>query len=129
MKESQYGPCGLYCGACGATDCGGCQSDRIDVYVERCKFRQCSMDKDVEFCCFCSEYPCTQLHEFMNDQWPHHSTIGPNLETIKKNGKQEWLRAQKKEWSCNNCGAEINWYQRTCRCGAQLDAWDVPAMT
>ena len=29
MKDSQYGPCGLYCGACGATDCGGCQSSNV----------------------------------------------------------------------------------------------------
>jgi len=127
MKESQYGPCGLYCGACGATDCDGCQSNSIDDSVEKCNFRQCSKDKNLEFCCFCSEYPCKELHDFMNDKWPHHWTMGPNLEYIKKNGKKKWLKGQKKHWSCKSCGAEIKWYQRMCSCGQQLDAWDLPA--
>jgi len=126
MKKSIYGPCGLYCGACGATDCDGCQSDTIDEYVAQCKFRQCSRDKDVEFCCFCNEYPCTELHAFMNDQWPHHWTMEPNLEYIKKNGKKKWLELQKQKWSCNACGAEIEWYQRECSCGYQVEAWDLP---
>lgn len=126
MKESQYGPCGIYCGACGATDCGGCQSNIIDDSVEQCKFRRCSKDKELEFCCFCSEYPCSELHKFMNDKWPHHGTMGPNLAYIKQNGKDNWLQAQKKEWSCKSCGAEIKWYQKKCSCGQGLEAWDLP---
>ena len=126
MKESQYGPCGLYCGACGATDCGGCQSNIIDDSVEQCKFRQCSKDKELEFCCFCSEYPCAELQKFMNDEWPHHWTMKSNLAYIKQNGKDSWLQAQKKEWSCERCGAETKWYQKKCSCGQGLEAWDVP---
>jgi len=94
MKTLQYGPCGLYCGACGATDCGGCQSNDIDRTVEQCKFRRCSKEKNLEFCCFCSEYPCAELNKFMNDEWPHHWTMETNLECIKKHGKQEWLKVQ-----------------------------------
>ena len=127
MKKSQYGVCGLYCGACGACDCGGCQSSDIDDSIEQCKFRRCSKDKNLEFCCFCREYPCAELLKFMNDQWPHHWTIAPNLEYIKKNGKQKWLQAQEREWSCKRCGAEVLWYQKECACGQELDAWDVPA--
>jgi hypothetical protein len=51
----------------------------------------------------------------------------PSLEYIKKYGKKKWLEAQKKEWSCKSCGGEIKWYQKTCSCGQELDAWDVPA--
>ena len=86
MKESQYGPCGLYCGACGAEDCGDCRSDNIDEYVEQCKFRRCTGDKRIDFCCFCDDYPCRELHDFMHDKWTHHWTMEPNLEYIKKNG-------------------------------------------
>ena len=126
MKESLYGPCGIFCGACGATDCGGCHSDLIDEYILKCKFRQCSKEKNIEFCCFCNEYPCTELHTFMNDEWPHHWTMQPNLEYIKENGRDEWLKLKKQEWSCKNCGAEIKWYQKECDCGQKLDAWDLP---
>ena len=126
MKESQYGPCGLFCGACGAQDCDGCLSDRIDNIVEKCTFRNCSKDRNIDFCCFCNDYPCQKLHDFMNDEWSHHWTIKPNLEYIKKNGVKNWLRTQMQEYSCNNCGAAINWYQKTCPCGNQLEAWDLP---
>ena len=126
MKKSQYGPCGLYCGACGATDCGGCLSEFINGYVQQCKFRCCSQEKELEFCCYCNEFPCAELHGFMNDEWPHHWTIASNLEFIKKHGKQAWLLVQEKEWSCKSCGAEVKWYQNLCSCGQELDAWYVP---
>jgi hypothetical protein len=63
----------------------------------------------------------------MNDKWPHHWTMKTNLEFIRSNGIKKWLSAQKKEWLCPSCGAGINWYQKTCNCGRQLKAWDVPA--
>lgn len=62
----------------------------------------------------------------MNDQWPHHWTMEPNLAFIKKNGIDAWLESQKKEWSCTACGAETKWYQGNCTCGKKLDAWEVP---
>ena len=127
MKESQYGPCGLFCGACGATDCDGCQSDNVDEYVSKCRFRTCTKERGLSFCCFCEDYPCKELNEFMNDKWPHHWTMEPNLEYIMKNGVKRWLRVQRKEWSCHSCGAERKWYQRMCSCGQHLEAWDVPA--
>jgi len=126
MKESQYGPCGLYCGACGATDCGGCHSDLIDDSIRQCRFRQYAMDKGIEFCCFCGEYPCEGLDRFMHDQWPHHWTMEPNLEYIRQHGRDAWLRAQKEQWSCPGCHAEVKWYQQACPCGRQLDAWALP---
>ncbi len=126
MKKFPYGPCGIFCGACGAPDCGGCLSDFIDESIEQCKFRKCTAEKKIEFCCACDEYPCPELHKFMNDEWPHHWTMAPNLEFIAKNGKDVWLRAQRAEWTCGDCGAEIKWYQETCPCGRKLDAWDLP---
>jgi hypothetical protein len=62
----------------------------------------------------------------MNDEWPHHGTMEPNLDYIKEHGKEKWLETQEKEWSCTRCGAQIKWYQRECDCGQSLDAWDVP---
>ncbi|MFZ2053374.1 MAG: DUF3795 domain-containing protein [Candidatus Aminicenantales bacterium] len=126
MKPSQYGPCGLYCGACGATDCDGCRSDRTDDLVKVCRFRGCAGDKHIDFCCSCDDYPCPPLYEFMNDEWPHHWTMKPNLDYIRKNGREKWLNRQKKEWGCPSCGAEIIWYQKTCRCGQPLEGWDLP---
>jgi hypothetical protein len=126
MKVSPYGPCGLFCGACGATDCDWCHSDKIDDWVARCKFRTCAGEKELEFCCFCPDYPCKELQDFMNDKWPHHWTIKDNLEYIRQNGVEKWLEQQKEEWTCNNCSAETFWYQRECQCGEKLKVWEVP---
>ena len=43
-----------------------------------------------------------ELSTFMHDEWPHHWTMEPNLEYIKKHGKQEWLATQEKQWSCKS---------------------------
>jgi hypothetical protein len=126
MKPSMYGPCGLFCGACGATDCNGCLSDDVDQYVAGCKFRTCSKERGIDFCCHCPDYPCAELHTFMHDEWPHHWTMEPNLRFIKEHGRDKWLQTQRQEWSCSRCGVEINWYQKTCECGQILEAWDVP---
>jgi hypothetical protein len=62
----------------------------------------------------------------MRDKWPHHWTIKPNLEYIRINGLEKWLSAQRKEWTCESCGARFYWYQKSCNCGRQLKAWDLP---
>ena len=126
MKESQYGPCGIYCGACGADDCGGCRSDRTDQYVEKCRFRTCTREKGLNFCYSCADYSCQDIHGFMNDEWPHHWTMETNLEFIKKNGLEKWLENQKKEWSCQSCAKRIYWYQKECSCGRKLESWELP---
>ncbi len=127
MRQSKYGPCGLYCGACAAEDCDGCLSDWIDDSIRNCYFRRCTREKHIDFCCDCEDFPCNKLLEFMHDKWPHHWTIAPNLQYIKENGVGKWFEIQKKEWSCEHCGASILWYQKLCSCGNQLNAWEVPA--
>jgi len=108
MKANQYGPCGVYCGACGAEDCDGYRSNRTDDLVKACRFKRCAAEKKVDFCCFCDDFPCRPLDEFMNDEWPHHWTMKPNLEYIRKNGLDKWLGRQKEEWSCPGWRREYN---------------------
>ncbi|MFH1942801.1 MAG: DUF3795 domain-containing protein [bacterium] len=126
MKERQYGPCGLFCSACGASDCDGCRSECVDDLVRQCKFRNCSKDRNVDFCCFCGDYPCEGLRAFMNDKWPHHRTMEPNLQYIKNNGLKKWLQTQQQEWSCIRCGSPIVWYQKHCSCGQKLESFEIP---
>ncbi len=126
MKIGQFGPCGLYCGACGAEDCNGCRSDFIDDHVRTCEFRQCAKDKSIEACCFCADYPCLQLSDFMSDKWPHHWTMSANLQFIREHGIQIWLERQALEWSCSACGAHTHWYQKNCTCGEGLRVWELP---
>ncbi len=125
-KTGQYGPCGLYCGACGAGDCGGCQTDNHDNCVTDCHFRKCANNKSLKSCAFCEKCPCPKLAEFMTDKWPHHWTVKSNLEYIKNNGMENWLKSQEKEWTCKKCNEPIYWYQTTCSCGNILNSWKLP---
>ena len=63
----------------------------------------------------------------MTDKWPHHWTMRPNLDHIRERGAEDWLQAQKQTWSCDACGADTYWYQKQCRCGNPLAAWELPA--
>ncbi len=126
IKSSFYAPCGLYCGACGATDCGGCLSEIIDESIVTCTFRRCTTEKKLEFCCFCDDFPCKELNYWMHDEWPHHWSAKSNLKFIRKYGKEKWLEVQKEEWRCDSCGEPTKWYLQECACGLKLNAWELP---
>ena len=135
--------CGLYCGACavliankkGTVDkraqewemnpediaCHGCKTDVISVYCKTCDIKECAENRTIEFCCECEEYPCARIVEFRNDECPHHSVVLVNLDTIKKEGVSKWLNNQETRWSCPECGAQSQWYDKVCsQCGSAL---------
>ena len=143
MEYRYDSPCGIYCGACGTLhafregtleeqaklvdedpadlQCAGCKTNVTAVYCTGCYFRDCARDKGIEFCFECENYPCDRLVAFRNDKWPHHSSVLKNLETIRRDGVDAWLKEQAKRWSCPDCGECFSWYTSKCRkCGAEL---------
>lgn len=135
--------CGLYCGACdvllvnerGTVEeaakkwdmnpeeilCHGCKSDVTAIYCKTCDMRECAEDKKVDFCFQCAEYPCDRLVAFKNDEYPHHSVVLKNLETIQEKGVLKWLDEQGTRWSCPECGTRFAWYDESCKkCGNSL---------
>jgi hypothetical protein len=140
--------CGLYCGACsilkayqtGIKDkfasfwaeeakmeltCHGCKSDTLFVNCSNCKIRACAIDKGVERCLVCQDFPCGQFDvaEFKNvlDSLPHLKTIQNNLEAIKEKGADGWLAQQDKRWKCPDCQTDFSWYADNCsKCGRDL---------
>lgn len=40
------------------TSCGGCRIEKCKFY-KNCKIRSCSLEKQVDFCCDCPEFPCS----------------------------------------------------------------------
>jgi hypothetical protein len=135
--------CGLYCGACdvlvaneegaveviaqawnmapGQLRCHGCKSQVNAVYCVDCDIKGCAESRQVEYCFQCDEYPCSRLLDFRNDAHPHHSIVLQNLDFIRGQGLDEWLKAQKTRWSCAHCGARFTWYAQVCEvCGGEL---------
>ncbi|MDI6705815.1 MAG: DUF3795 domain-containing protein [Bacillota bacterium] len=135
--------CGLYCGACevllvnrkGTVEkaakiwkmdphnlkCTGCKTDTVSVFCKNCQIRSCALDKGVNFCFQCHNYPCKELVDFNNDEHPHHLIVLRNLEAISKKGIEYWLKEQENRWSCPECGEKFSWYDEKCPiCGSCL---------
>lgn len=139
--------CGIYCGACsivmrsetGRTDgfaaclesvpkedltCGGCKSDTVYAGCSTCNLRQCAREKGVAHCIDCSGYPCKMYSKWQSAAKfivPHSSDAASSLEAIKRDGVVSWLAAQKKRWSCPDCGSLFSWYSPKCyKCGRSL---------
>lgn len=46
-------------------DCDGCKSknDRLFFGCKNCKIRKCAIERNIDNCAYCDEYPCEQLSE------------------------------------------------------------------
>lgn len=49
------------------TDCDGCRAEggRLFSGCLECEIRKCAIEKKVESCAFCTDYPCENLHRFV----------------------------------------------------------------
>jgi hypothetical protein len=133
--------CGIYCGSCpvrlhggtGHSDafvscctgvpkselvCGGCKSERVYAGCRVCSFRDCAVERGLERCSDCPDYPCAAYRKWSSVKWflPHVAEAPPSLEAVRREGVEAWAEAQRKRWSCPHCGAPFSWYQA--RCGA-----------
>ncbi len=131
--------CGLYCGACSfrlaAVEnkrehitnmpayydhiknnpleyCPGC---RLENKCGECKIRDCALDKNIDFCSECDQFPCSILRTFNNDGKPHHREAIENLILLKNIGENKWLDHMKAKWTCA-CGSKHSWYYKSCNC-------------
>jgi len=121
MKEQFDSYCGLYCGACSTPGCNGCKILNENHWDPDCKFIKCAMERGIEACAFCVEYPCKDILEFNHDKYIHHSSVVPNGKRIKENGLDAWLDEQKERWTCDKCGTAYTWYESECKtCGSAL---------
>lgn len=98
MNYREAGFCGDYCGKCPnySDKCSGC----IPSLHEDCYFVKCCLEKGIEHCGFCNDFPCKKLSEFVPDD---RSECPPgfhieNLRVRKVVGTEEWLESQRAKW-------------------------------
>jgi hypothetical protein len=137
---SLYAYCGSYCGACsiakygetGRADgfsaclasvpkeellCGGCKSETVYAGCSTGTLRRCASERGVAHCVDCADYPCKMCRAWQSVAkfLPHAHEAPSSLETIKRDGVDSWLAAQKKRRSRPDCGLPFSWYAPKCR--------------
>ncbi len=85
MKEKSM--CGLYCSTCEFVEkcgCKGCVESQGKPFHGECPIAICCMDKSLEHCGTCEEFPCKQLNAYSYDE-----THGDNAKRIEESRK--WI--------------------------------------
>jgi Protein of unknown function (DUF3795) len=149
-KGNLIGVCGIYCGACliyraykdndqklihyleenGLSKelirCEGCISGDVSPTCAQCKFRDCAKQKGLTYCFECKDMPCSMIVELAEkrskaDNLPHLTLCPANLQSLKHNNAQEWLKQQERRWKCSLCGKKMHWYSKSCPdCGTEF---------
>ncbi len=137
MASELIAYCGLYCGACSfrvafeennrdhvthmptyydllkndpLEFCPGC---RLENKCGECAIRDCAMNKGIEYCSQCNDFPCSKSIRFNSDGKPHHGESISNLNLLREIGEEKWLDIMRERWTCK-CGARYSWYYKEC---------------
>ncbi len=133
IQKELVAPCGINCAVCGGylawkhdvknrgvrmSYCTGCRprNKKCAFLKKRCELL---LDGKVEFCYQCPDFPCERLqHIDQRYRRNFRTSLIDNLEQIKKDGMQEFLKAQEAKWRCPNCGETVCCHNGIClACG------------
>jgi len=98
-------PCGVFCGGCpnylrqrnpcpGAQASGRCAS-------KACRFYTCSLQKGVQHCYQCDEYPCARFKRFARNWVKYGQDFLVNQEDLRVLGEEAFLE----QWNARASGA------------------------
>jgi hypothetical protein len=117
MQKSQIAPCGMNCGICLAylrdkNKCKGCwaPNDNKPKGRANCVIRNCEIlnTLDSKFCYDCQKFPCARLKQLdKRYRTKYKMSMLDNLENIKANGFDKFIKEEHDRWLCNSCGGTI----------------------
>lgn len=98
--------------------CEGCRPRNKECAFLKKKCRQL-MNKEVEFCSECKNFPCERLKRIDGRYRTNfRMSLLDNLEQIRKNRMSTFLKAQENRWQCPKCGETICCHNGICfNCG------------
>ena len=138
MASELVSICGLYCGACSfriaamendknhidsmpsvydhvknlpLEFCPGC---RLENKCGECAIRDCAMERKVDYCSKCGDFPCNRISAFSKDGKPHHEEILQNFALLESLGETRWLEYMAEKWKCKKCEVKRSWYYKKC---------------
>jgi hypothetical protein len=129
FTQELVAPCGMNCGVCSGylalkhdvkskgirmPYCTGCRSrDKKCAFLKK----KCDLllKHKVHFCYECQQFPCENLKQLdKRYQTFFLTSFIDNLETIKKDGMEKFLKSQQKKWQCPTCGEIICCHNGLC---------------
>ncbi len=118
-------PCGMNCGLCighlrDKKPCGGCfKKDDINKpkQCRSCVIANCEFLSKTQsgFCYDCEKYPCPRLKSLDKRYRTNYGmSMIENLEYIKNNGLEEFLKNEEIRWTCSACGHGLSVHRDHC---------------
>ncbi len=122
-------PCGMDCSLCIAYQfrkndlnkhsfhrkyCPGCipRGENCTHMADACSLLG---EGKLRFCYKCSAYPCKRLKSLdKRYRTKYHMSMIANLDYIKANGIEEFLRDQEEKWKCADCGERLCCHNGLC---------------
>ena len=100
--------------------CDGCRAERRSFFCrENCKMVDCAIQKGIDFCGSCQDYPCQDLKDFQC-AYPHRLELYNSLQRIREVGPEQWYAEMLEHYACFTCGTINSAYDLKCRkCGAE----------
>jgi len=137
-RKKLAAPCGLYCGVCsiliahrdhnmkfkerlttvygvGLEDiqCEGCLSDKLFKYCQTYPIRSCAVEKGIEGCHQCKDFPCKFIEDFPIPVGK--KVILRAIPTWRQLGTERWMEEEEKRYHCVHCGDQLFRGAKRCR--------------
>jgi hypothetical protein len=145
VNKALAAPCGLYCGVCGiyvATRdgnekfkeklapvygakpedlvCDGCMSERVWEYCQACPIKSCCIDKKIEGCHQCSDFPCKFIDNFPIPVGK--KVILRSIPRWREVTTEQWMSEEEKRYICPHCGyPQFRGVKKCRRCKEAID--------
>ncbi len=125
-------PCGMNCGVCigylrKRKPCCGCyeHSANKPKHCIHCAIAGCEELKktDSGFCYDCIDFPCFRIKRLdKRYRSKYHMSMIENLNYIKHQGLDSFIKNEELRWKCQSCGKGICVHHDEClECGAPFD--------
>ncbi len=124
IEAGLIAPCGMNCALCMAylrdkKPCYGCHVDSPtkNKSCMNCLIKNCPdlQGNSTGFCYECAQYPCKRLnHLDKRYRTKYHMSMIANLENIKENGMDAFLRQEVERWTCKECGQLVSVHRDVC---------------
>lgn len=85
--------------------CEGCLSGVISIFCQTCQIRSCTIEKGIEGCHQCSDFPCKFIDDFPIPVGK--KVILRAIPFWREYGTEKWIEEEEKRYHCPYCGNKL----------------------